>query len=207
MVETTDSTAGSSGADLFFHLSGGTTEFLLCRMDDEGYDLTITGGTRDISVGQLIDRMGVAMGLPFPAGPYIDEMALGCSQRSGITLPKVRISDGYFNLSGIETNILRRPEINGEGDGQSALAAAVMQTVTELLAESAAALAQATGARRVFMAGGVASSRYVRENIGNTKWSAQGGPEIIFGDPAYSGDNAAGTARLAGRIYSSRCVL
>ena len=48
-----------------FHLSGGTTEILLA---DHG-ELTLLGGSLDLHAGQLVDRTGVYMHLPFPAGP------------------------------------------------------------------------------------------------------------------------------------------
>ena len=53
---------------LFMHLSGGTTEFLLARPDELGYDMKIAGGTKDISIGQLLDRFGVALSLVVMAG-------------------------------------------------------------------------------------------------------------------------------------------
>ena len=59
-----------------FHLSGGTTEALLATKDDIHYDLDIVGGTKDISIGKLLDRAGVALGYNFPAGKYIDQLAL-----------------------------------------------------------------------------------------------------------------------------------
>src|SRR5690606_9124897 len=54
---------------LAIHLSGGTTELLQVEKKGEGFDITLLGGTRDLNAGQLVDRVGVAMGLPFPAGP------------------------------------------------------------------------------------------------------------------------------------------
>jgi len=55
-----------------WHLSGGTTELLL--VEPEGYNVRCTriGGTTDISAGQLIDRAGQMLNLPFPAGKHLD---------------------------------------------------------------------------------------------------------------------------------------
>ena len=50
------------------HLSGGTTELLAC----ENGRLTLLGGCADLHAGQVVDRIGVAMGLPFPAGPHLE---------------------------------------------------------------------------------------------------------------------------------------
>jgi len=61
------------------HLSGGTTDLLL---SDNG-KLKQLGGTLDLNAGQLVDRVGVAMGLPFPAGPALEALAAGCSGAMG----------------------------------------------------------------------------------------------------------------------------
>ena len=57
---------------IFAHLSGGTLE--LVHYHEGAAD--IVGAAKDISYGQLLDRFGVDMGFPFPAGKYIDELAL-----------------------------------------------------------------------------------------------------------------------------------
>ncbi len=62
------------------HMSGGTMEILLTEKDNKGYKTERVGGTKDISFGQLIDRVGVRMGHDFPAGKYIDEKALLCEE-------------------------------------------------------------------------------------------------------------------------------
>ena len=53
---------------LAWHLSGGTTELLYVRPSGYLIEAQLIGGTQDISAGQLVDRIGVAMGVPFPAG-------------------------------------------------------------------------------------------------------------------------------------------
>ena len=59
------------GKDFFaFHLSGGTSELL--RIDSSLSDIKKIGGTTDINAGQLVDRLGVAMGLRFPAGKELE---------------------------------------------------------------------------------------------------------------------------------------
>ena len=194
---------------LFIHLSGGTTEFLVCRQDENGYDMKIAGGTKDISVGQLLDRFGVALGYPFPAGSYLDAEAYETLESYGFSIPDSRLphlmpriklsDDGSFNLSGAETRLLRYIEHGIQDKALSLLTAELFITVSGLLACSADMLSEKHGLSRVYMAGGVASSRTVRKLIGNSDHKA----EIIFGDPLLSGDNAVGTALLARRIYET----
>jgi len=190
---------------IFMHLSGGTTEFLLCEPDENGYDMRIAGGTRDISVGQLIDRFGVASGLPFPSGPYLDDMAYevlkengfnGSGFGKGTILPVMRTSDGYFNLSGAETRLLRY-----DGENISEAAAELFVKISKLLYDSAVTLADKYSIDKVWLAGGAASSRTLRALISG--YDNSGAPKMIFGDPSLSGDNAVGIAKLAKRSYET----
>ena len=87
---------------LALHLSGGTTDLLV--MDEE--QVKRIGGSADLHAGQLVDRAGVAMGLPFPSGEALEALAvrgksegrLGCSLEAG---------DLVCHLSGAETKIRR----------------------------------------------------------------------------------------------------
>ena len=193
---------------LFFHLSGGTTEALLCDPDADGYSMNIVGGTKDISVGQLLDRFGVALGKPFPSGSYLDEIAyevLGKEdfdtskiKKTGV-LPEIKSDDGHFNLSGAETRLMRYSENPGAADAEvSSVIAELFVSVSKLLLNEARYLRGKYSAERIYMAGGVASSRTFREI---TKRSNM--PEISFGEPSLSGDNAVGTALLAKRKYET----
>ena len=198
--------AASSEKTALFHLSGGTTEFLICSQDDQGYSLDIQGGTLDISVGQLIDRAGVAMGYPFPSGAYLDDLAESYFARNGrakSVLPRVRIQDGYFNLSGIETKVLRSIESSSEEE-YPGIAYSIFESTAELLAASAVYISSEYGIRTVYMAGGVSASSFIRTSVREKiRKHRDRAPEIIFGDPKLSGDNAVGTARLALRITTN----
>ena len=185
---------------ILMHLSGGTTEFLICRMDEQGYDTQIIGGTRDISIGQLIDRAGVAIGHHFPAGQYLDETACAYTGEPASVLPRVRVRDGYFNLSGPETRILRALENTPESD-YPAIINELFILISDILIESAKSLSAEYGIPRIYMAGGVSASTFIRNRIRN-RITPDSGIDLIFGDPALSGDNAVGTARLAKRIYT-----
>ena len=188
---------------LFFHLSGGTTEALLCETDNRGYRMEIIGGTRDISAGQLLDRFGVAMGMSFPSGRYLDDIAyevldkisfdIRKIRKTGV-MPKIVPSEGYFNLSGAETRLMRYAEAN-DAVPFSDVTAELFASVSELLINDAKSLSKKYNLAKIYMAGGVASSRTFRA-IAQTS----GIIEIRFGSPDLSGDNAVGTALLAKRI-------
>ena len=197
-----------TGDVIFMHLSGGTTEFLKCRADESGYDMQIIGGTKDISIGQLLDRTGVALGYPFPSGSYLDELAYellsGCDfniSDAGLPgiMPRIKTNGGMFNLSGAETKILRYISDN-DGCDKSALAAELLVSIYKLLAACADELGRTHGISTVYMAGGVASSRTIRELLKRSDHRS----DIRIGRPELSGDNAVGTALLARRMDETR---
>ncbi len=198
---------------LFMHLSGGTTEFLICRPDSRGYDMRLCGGTKDISIGQLLDRFGVALGMDFPSGKYLDDAAFEVLsyfdfsvenfKKAGTTgiIPSIRLESGRFNLSGAETRLVRYVADIGRRspEGDARLAAELFCSISELLAGAASALSEEYGIDRVYMAGGVASSRTIRALFNNMSLK----PAVIFGKPELSGDNAVGIARLALRCHQN----
>ena len=208
---------------LCFHLSGGTSEFLLCEKISDGYKTEIVGGSLDISIGQLLDRVGVKAGFMFPAGSYLDELAFKklCSEdgKAEITADKnceqngcdtefdtkkfkskIKLSDGYFNLSGIETAYLRRLD---KGDTIEDIAEELFLEIEALLLKASAELSDKYDIKDVLWVGGVASSNTIRERIKETEtteeFNGNNGlkvPHIILGDKGLSGDNAVGIARL-----------
>ena len=89
---------------LALHLSGGTTEILLC---DHG-ELTLLGGSLDLHAGQLVDRTGVYMHLPFPAGPSLEKLAIAGHQAGAAkALIGVSVKGIDCCLAGAENKIVK----------------------------------------------------------------------------------------------------
>ena len=83
------------------HISGGTTELLLVGKQENRFKIDIIGGTLDLSVGQLIDRIGVEAGLGFPCGSIMDQLS-NQGKTLNLNIP-INIKDRtWFNLSGME---------------------------------------------------------------------------------------------------------
>ena len=78
-----------------FHVSGGTTEMLLV---EPGMKITKIGGTVDLTAGQAIDRIGVMLGLKFPCGPALEELA----KKGKVRRDKICVNGLECNLSGLE---------------------------------------------------------------------------------------------------------
>ncbi len=168
---------------LAWHLSGGTTELLLVRPDGHRVVCECLGQTSDISAGQLIDRTGKLLGLAFPAGKKLDELAI----EFGKTKPfPVKVNGRTFSLSGMENQVKKRMD---QGDAPGEVAAFVMGTVAEVVARITGEVAKEYPGLPILCSGGVASSRVLRQRL----------TDAYFAPPQYSTDNALGVAILAHR--------
>ncbi len=179
----------AEGDLLAVHLSGGTTE-LLALKDGE---LTLLGGTLDLHAGQVVDRTGVAMGLPFPAGPHLEELAKCGTSHALLTMTT---RDGGLNchFSGAETQIQRWIQA-GEMSREN-IAREVYDLLSRTVARMICAGAEKTGISQVLIAGGVSSSRLFRELVTERIHKRERDLLVCFGKPEYSGDNAVGVALI-----------
>jgi N6-L-threonylcarbamoyladenine synthase len=170
-------------AHLAWHLSGGTTELLLVEPDGKNVQCTRIGGTTDISAGQLIDRTGVMLDLPFPAGKHLDALAGECKD-----LFKVKCPGLEFSFSGVQNKVQQYSQTHTPEETAAYCLNSVCFAVKKATEN---ALAQYPGLE-VVLSGGVASNarlRSVMQPLG-----------AVFGAPQYSTDNAMGVAILAGRL-------
>ncbi len=171
---------------LSWHLSGGTTELLWVRAEKQGeMDVQIIGGSRDLAAGQVIDRAGVALGLPFPAGPHLEALALSCDDTRFF---RVRPDGLSFSLSGVENQF--RAAIQ-RGDSSASVARVTLNTVTEAV-RSVTAAAQREYSVPVLFSGGVSASAFLKKALPESE-------SLCFAQKGLAGDNALGAAVLAAR--------
>ena len=171
---------------LAWHLSGGTTELLLVEPEGRNVRCTRIGGTTDISAGQLIDRTGQLLNLPFPSGKHLDALS---REATGSDMFKVKCQDLQFSLSGMQNKVQQYHEKYGASAQTAAyalrcIAGAVFRTTEQ-------ALKLYPGLRVVF-SGGVASNSMLREVLSPLN--------PIFSEPQFATDNAMGVAVLARRL-------
>ena len=167
---------------LAWHLSGGTTELLLVKTSHGQIACTRIGGTSDISAGQLIDRTGQLLSLPFPAGKYIDQLA---DEGKGNELFRVKCPELEFSLSGMQNKMQQFHDKNGD---PSETAAFVMRCVCDVVYRATVNAQKQYPGLPVVFSGGVASNsmlRQVMQPLG-----------AVFAQPQYSTDNAMGVAVL-----------
>ena len=170
---------------LAWHLSGGTTEFLLVEPDGKNVKCTKIGGTTDISAGQLIDRTGQLLDLPFPSGKHLDALSRDAQMKE---LFKVKCSNMEFSLSGVQNKVQQFHALHGNKNETAAYALRCVAKAVYLATEQA--LKEYAGFRVVF-SGGVASNTMLRDVIAPL--------DPIFSQPQFSTDNAMGVAVLAYR--------
>ena len=171
---------------LAWHLSGGTTELLLVEPQGKNVVCTKIGGTTDISAGQLIDRTGQLLNLPFPSGKHLD--ALSQDARLQETF-RVKCTDRAFSLSGVQNKVQQFHAAHGEPAETAAYALRCVAKAVFLASQQA--MKDYPGLRIVF-SGGVASNSMLRQTLQPLN--------PVFAQPQFSTDNAMGVAVLAHRM-------
>lgn len=184
---------------LALHLSGGTTDLLLVRPAAGGLgEATPLGASSDLHAGQLVDRVGVAMGLPFPCGARFEALARRAQERL-IRIPSsVRALNCSF--SGAEAQAFR---LLRDGTPPEEVAYAIYDFLARTLSRILLSAAQETGCKDALAAGGVASSALLRELLASR---LQGRVRLSFGESALSSDNAVGTALLASDAWGGELL-
>ncbi|MCD8189460.1 MAG: DNA-binding protein [Clostridiales bacterium] len=168
---------------LAWHLSGGTTELLLVEPEGSNVRATCIGGTTDLSAGQLIDRVGVKLGLPFPAGRPLDALAAQSDSKEKF---RVRQDGLRFSLSGMEN---KASDLIAKGEAPADVAKFTLNTLVSVITRCTDAALQEYPGLPVLCSGGVASNSQLRRVMGGA----------VFALPEFSTDNAMGVAVLTDR--------
>ncbi len=167
-----------------FHLSGGTTDALLVEPDkEEMFRIRQVGGSLDLKAGQAVDRVGLLLGLKFPCGPQLTELALQWKEPVKV---RASLKGTYCCLSGIENQCRLLLQ---KGHPREEIARVCLESIRAALEGMTSALLKEYGNRPLLYAGGVMASKLIRKELEN-RFSG------IFAEPAYSSDNAAGIAVL-----------
>lgn len=176
-----------------FHVSGGTTEIVYVNYVDGDYKIDIIGGSDDLHIGQAIDRIGVKMGLPFPAGRHIEELA----KQNTNEIPKSNICVNNYscNISGLENLAIKLYESTND---KSLVSAYLLDFISKTLVKLTKNLRIHYKNTKIIFAGGVMSNSIIQGVLKNTF------TDVYFATPEYSSDNASGIAILALKEYRKR---
>ncbi|WP_124099113.1 peptidase M22 [Ruminococcus sp. Marseille-P6503] len=166
-----------------FHVSGGTTDMLLCTPDkDAVLNIETIGCSLDLNAGQAIDRTGVMLGLDFPCGIELEKLALKSEASYRI---KPSMKEMNCCLSGVENQCRDMYESGGSKENVARFCIfSILAAVTEMTKLAR----RKYGDLPFIYAGGVMSNKLIAENLESG----------YFAEPEFSRDNAVGTA-----IYSA----
>ena len=174
---------------LAFHISGGTTQCLLAEPGTtDALRITLLAQSLDLQAGQAVDRVAGMLGLSFPGGAALEQLA----QQSGKCYsPKPTFKGMSPCLSGLENQCRDMLEKGVPTPDIAAYCldylAVMLQTMTDMATSMHPGLP-------VLFSGGVMSNRRIRARI------VRSAPAALFAPPPYSADNAAGIAVLAYRV-------
>lgn len=167
---------------LTWHLSGGTTELLLVEPEKRNVHAMQIGGTSDISAGQIMDRTGKLLGLPFPSGKALDQLSGQAEKRQFF---KVKSSDLSVSFSGLENKIVQYYQ---QGNTPADTAYYAVQSVCDAVIRTTTDAWKKYPRLPVVFSGGVASNSMLR--------AAAEPLSAVFAQPQFSTDNAIGIAVL-----------
>lgn len=176
-------------------VSGGHTH--LVKVTEYG-EYEIVGRTHDDAAGEAYDKVARAIGLGYPGGPKIDQLAKE-GDPSAILFPRAHIEGAPFDFSfsGVKSavlNYLNSYKMKGEEVNRADVAASFQQSVVDVLTERTIAAAAEFRFERVAIAGGVASNSALRESMRLA--CKANGLKFYHPSPIFCTDNAAmiGTA-------------
>ena len=175
---------------LALSVSGGNTLIVDVR---DYTDMTILGATRDDAAGECFDKAARVLGLPYPGGKPMDELA---QQSAGgvYTLPQAHVDGAPLDMSfsGLKTavvNLVHNAEQKGEALDRAALAHDFTAAVAEALVSRTALALEQTGHTKLVAAGGVAANSMLRAAL--EKLCEEKGVQLYLPPLKWCGDNGA----------------
>ncbi len=179
-------------------VSGGHTQLV----EVKGYnEFHVLGGTRDDAVGEAYDKVARVLGLGYPGGPKIDEIA-GRGNSHAIEFKRVYLEKGSldFSFSGTKTaviNYLHNEKQAGRSVNPADVAASFQEAVVDVLVSKAMDALEYTGYKALAMAGGVAANSLLRARMREA--CKDRGAELYIPSPLLCTDNGAMIAAAAYR--------
>ena len=170
---------------LAWHLSGGTTELLLVEPEGKNVRCTKIGGTTDISAGQLIDRTGQLLELPFPSGKHLDALSKEAVMKDTF---RVKCAEMQFSLSGVQNKV---QQFHATHNAPAETAAYALRCVAKAVYLASEQALKAYPGLRIVFSGGVASNSMLRQVLAPL--------DPVFSPPEFATDNAMGVAVLTHR--------
>lgn len=171
-------------------VSGGHTHLVLVK--DYG-EYEIIGRTRDDAVGEAFDKVARAIGLGYPGGPKIDNLAKEGNPLA-ISFPKAKIEGAPldFSFSGVKSAVLNHIngcKMKGEKIILADIAASFQKAVVDVLVDRVLQAAKQYNNKKIALAGGVASNSALRATMEEA--CSKQNLSLYYPSPVYCTDNAA----------------
>ena len=177
--------------------SGGHTQIVLVKDYD---DLKILGETQDDAVGEAFDKAAKILGLPYPGGPLIDELARQGNPQA-FKFSETVMPGLDFSFSGIKTSFLYFLRDEKANDAQFVeknlkdICASLQRQLIKMLLDKIEKAIKETGIREIAIAGGVSANSGLRTEL--HRRAQKSGWTIFIPDFQYCTDNAAMIAMAA----------
>ncbi|MDB5048866.1 MAG: metalloendopeptidase glycoprotease family [Fibrobacteres bacterium] len=176
-------------------VSGGHTEFVQV---DPGLAYTVIGKTRDDAAGEAFDKCGKVLGLGYPAGPILAQLAAS-GKRDFVPLPRAldQRDNFEFSFSGLKTAMLRYVESKPAEfirNNLSHICASVESAIVDILVKKSINALFDTKMQTITVVGGVSANGYLR--IRMEAEAKKRGFRALFPAPLYCGDNGAMIAAI-----------
>lgn len=171
-------------------VSGGHTHLVIVK---EYGEYEIIGRTRDDAAGEAFDKVARAIGLGYPGGPKIDNMAKQGNKKA-IEFPRAHIADNEydFSFSGLKSAVLNYINYNKMKDIEINIpdvAASFQEAVVDVLVSKVILATKKYGMNKIALAGGVASNSALREAMDLA--CKENNIELFYPSPIFCTDNAA----------------
>lgn len=173
---------------LSLHISGGTTEILLVENKEDNLDIKPIGGSLDLNFGQLIDRVGVHMGIKFPCGAELEDISQGGSLLD-IKVP-ISIKDGIWtNISGLENYFIKL--LDSRLYPHEDIIITLFNTIGRIIESLIQNAVKKYRLKDILITGGVSANSYIRSYLDKGHFN------LIYPSRELSTDNGVGLAFLA----------
>lgn len=196
-IEDKDTQAVPGFPFLCLTVSGGHTQIVKVS---NPLAMEVIGQTIDDAAGEAFDKAAKIMGLPYPGGPIIDQMAKEGNPQA-FSFPEPKIEGLDYSFSGLKTSFLYflRDKLKEDKDfidkNKTDLAASIQHTIIHILTRKLVRAARETGIREIAIAGGVSANSGLRKAVEDL--SVENGWKVFLPKFAYSTDNAAMIAMAA----------
>ena len=175
---------------LAFVVSGGHTSFFDVKTYT-GFDEIAS--TRDDAIGECFDKIGRVMGLPYPGGATVDNLAR-VGNKHAVSFPSPAISKDTldFSFSGLKTaviNYLNTKNQKNELYSKEDVCASVTYSITEAIKDKVSRALSETGYGKIVLAGGVSANSHIRDEL--NELCRELGAEFYAPELSLCGDNAA----------------